>query len=426
MRRLLILLLLFTLTACNLPGTQVPATEIPSPIDMPPTEIYQIACTPPACNANETYFCPGDCPGGCGTVCATVTPEAALSPLASVHGAGEWIVRTEEALVYLDPSGTKPGFTLQRLYVPVIDFFLIGGGNIYSMSDPGDGTLDLNRVYPEERWLGSLDTKRNVDGGLRTPPIFSADGRSLVWSRADADDSLTRTLFVTELDSGESREVWRTDLPAEAAGHALVPLYYDGERKLLVYALHMFYSGMTPSQVASLYLADLSTDNITPLWALNKDGMYAGISAKVSADGSTLAYLTYGEPKADFSLPWTLHLRDLTIGEETKQRLPETWEYVEVHFFAPDGKKLALTASRHTADGGYLNNLLIFDLEKQTWTSIYSVDNDAKPFLLLRAWSNGNWLILTSDADNSTWVMTPDGQTLTQVTPLGWIGMLQP
>lgn len=31
-------------------------------------------CTPPACGANEIYFCEGDCPGGCGTTCATVTP----------------------------------------------------------------------------------------------------------------------------------------------------------------------------------------------------------------------------------------------------------------------------------------------------------------------------------------------------------------
>jgi hypothetical protein len=118
-------------------------------------------------------------------------------------------------------------------------------------------------------------------------------------------------------------------------------------------------------------------------------------------------------------------LRDLTNGKETKHRLAETWEYAEVHFFAPDEKNLTLTASHHIDDGGYLSNLLIFDLQKQTWNSIYSTDNDAKPFLSLRAWSNGNWLILTSAADDSTWVMRPDGQALTKVTPLEWIGMLQ-
>ena len=424
MKRLFIFLLLVALTACILPFTQAAVTEMPSPIDAQPTESLLMTCTPPACNADETYFCSGDCPGGCGTVCATVTPEAALDPIATVQGAGEWIVRAQDNLAFLDPSGTKPGFALQRLFAPLMDFILIGGGNVYSLTDPGDGTLTLNRVYPKERWIGNLDTKRSVDGSLRTSPIFSADGRSLVWSRADEGDSLTRTLFVTTLESGESREVWRTDLPAEGAGHALVPLFYDDERQLLVYALHTFYSGMTPSEVASLYLADLSADKITPLWALKPAGMYAGISATVSPDGGTLAYLTWGEPQPDSSLPWTLHLHDLTNGKETKQRLAETWDYAEVHFFAPDEKRLMLTASRYT-DGGYLSNLLIFDPQKQTWNSIYSTDNDAKPFLLLRAWSNGNWLILTSDADNSTWVMRPDGQALTQVTPLEWMGMLQ-
>ncbi len=425
MRRYSILLLLIALMACNLPAMLTPLTETPSPTAAPPTEAPLLMCTPPACNADETYSCPVDCPGGCGTVCATVTPDAALNPLAAVQGAGEWIVRAEEKVALLDPSGSKLGFALQRVFAPLTDFFLAGGGNVYSLADPGDGTLALNRVYPKEHFIGNLDTKRSLDGSLRTAPIFSADGRSLVWSRVEADGSLTRTLFVTDLESGESREAWRTELPSEAAGHALVPLFYDEGRQLLVYALHEFYSGMTPTQVASLYLADLGADKVTPLWALKPDGMYAGVSAAVSADGSTLAYLTWGEPQADFSLPWTLHLRDLATGEETEQRLPETWENVEVHFFAPDGKNLALTTSRHTADNGYRSDLLIFNLQKQTWNSIYSAD-ETKPFLLLRAWSKGDWLILTSDADNSTWVMRPDGQALTQVTPLEWVGMFQP
>jgi len=31
-------------------------------------------CTPPLCQQDEVYYCPGTCPGGCGTGCATVTP----------------------------------------------------------------------------------------------------------------------------------------------------------------------------------------------------------------------------------------------------------------------------------------------------------------------------------------------------------------
>jgi hypothetical protein len=418
------------LASCNMPVTPaLPTKTLPPPTlsTLPqPSETFAPVCTPPACSANETYFCPGDCIGGCGTVCATVTPDATLVPLATVQGAGEWIVRTEEYLAFLDPSGAKPAFLLQRVYAPLVDFFLMGAGKIYSLTDTGDGSLVFYQVYPKERWFPSLEVQRNLEGSLRTAPIFSADGRSLVWSRAEADDSLTRALFVTALDTGESREVWRTELPSEAAGHALVPLFYDEIRQILVYALHTFYSGMTSSQVASLYLANTGTGEITPLWALKPIGMYAGVSAAVAPDGNTLAYLTWGEPQPDFSLPWTLHLRDLSTGEETEQRLTETWDIAEVHFFAPDGKGMALTASRHTADGGYENNLLISDLQKRTWNKIYTAE-ESKLFFLPRAWSNGNWLILTSDTDNSTWVMLPDGGTsLTQITPLEWVGMLQP
>lgn len=66
-----LVLFLFILAACQTPTptavspTQPPATDTPFPL-----------CTPPACAANETYFCPGDCPGGCGTTCATLTPAA--------------------------------------------------------------------------------------------------------------------------------------------------------------------------------------------------------------------------------------------------------------------------------------------------------------------------------------------------------------
>src|SRR6185436_16494689 len=126
-------------------------------------------------------------------------------------------------------------------------------------------------------------------------------------------------------------------------------------------------------------------------------------SATASMDGGTLAYLTWGEPQADFTLPWTLHLRDLSSGNESTYRLTETWEIAEVHFFSPAGSNLALTASRRTDDDSYQTELLVFNLQNQTWNSIYTADNESKPYLNPRAWSDGDWLILTSEADNSTW-----------------------
>ncbi len=44
----------------------VPGTPTPT---MP-----MVVCTAPACQPNESYYCPGRCPGGCGTTCATNTP----------------------------------------------------------------------------------------------------------------------------------------------------------------------------------------------------------------------------------------------------------------------------------------------------------------------------------------------------------------
>ena len=49
------------------------ATKTPIQIG-PETPTLFPMCTPPPCNEDEAYHCPGECPGGCGTVCATHTP----------------------------------------------------------------------------------------------------------------------------------------------------------------------------------------------------------------------------------------------------------------------------------------------------------------------------------------------------------------
>jgi len=428
MKRFPIFAVFATFALCQLfYTTTTPATETPTLVTEPTeTETYAPVCTPPACQVNETYSCLGDCPGGCGTVCATVTPDSALLPLTTVNGAGTWIIRTEENLVYMDPSSATPNFTFQRLYAPLVDFVLVRDGNVFTLTDEGNGSLVLNSAYPQERWLGKLDTRRNFEGSPRIAPIFSFDGLGLVWSRSEDDGGLMRTVFVTSLDTGESREVWHTELPTEAGSHAIVPMYYNELQGTLVYALHTFYSGMTPSQVASLYIADISTDTITPLWTLNPAEMYAGVSATISPNGDLLAYLTWGESQDDFSLPWTLHLRDLSNGKETTYSLAETWNNAEVHLFAPNGNKLLFTVSRYDVNNEYQTEMLVFDLKSEGWTSIYTVDYDTRSYLIPRAWSEGDWLILTSDDDFSTWVMQSDGESLKQVTALKWVGMIQP
>src|SRR5512137_1167322 len=62
--------LLIANLACSqvvgLPGTPTPTTPL-------------VVCTAPACQPNESYYCPGRCPGGCGTTCATNTPGPTLT-----------------------------------------------------------------------------------------------------------------------------------------------------------------------------------------------------------------------------------------------------------------------------------------------------------------------------------------------------------
>lgn len=83
--------LLAGVSACGFPALSSPTDTVPPPTHTPipptptrilpsdtppPTETLRPFCTPQACAANESYYCPGDCPGGCGTVCATNTPVA--------------------------------------------------------------------------------------------------------------------------------------------------------------------------------------------------------------------------------------------------------------------------------------------------------------------------------------------------------------
>lgn len=60
-----------TWTPAEPTATATPAkptsTWTPSPPPAP-------ACTPPACQEDEVYYCPGVCPGGCGVQCATRVP----------------------------------------------------------------------------------------------------------------------------------------------------------------------------------------------------------------------------------------------------------------------------------------------------------------------------------------------------------------
>ncbi len=73
-------LILLALLACNLPRA-IRRISTPST----PTATPYVMCTPPACRADEVYYCPGDCPGGCGTTCVTPTVESGTPTFAPTN-----------------------------------------------------------------------------------------------------------------------------------------------------------------------------------------------------------------------------------------------------------------------------------------------------------------------------------------------------
>ncbi|MEJ5239730.1 MAG: hypothetical protein WHS87_00845 [Anaerolineales bacterium] len=388
--------------------TLLPPSFTPSPSPAP-------LCTPPACRADEAYFCSGDCPGGCGTICATVTPDSTLRPLQTIEtNQGWWIGDEREGLLYLgifDPSGRREGVMLRP---PVMAFsrVLAVQDRLYILDNAGDA-LTLRALYPQERFLGTVATGPNLIA-------LSTDGKSLVWSR-DLPEAGAAQVFLTSLENGDTQTLVSLPLPENAAGHSLKPLFYNAESGKLLYAFHAFYSGMSPTQVASLYLFDFSTGQSIPLVPLQQV-LYAGFSAAVDAQGERLAYLTYGEPNADFSLPWTVHLRSLTNGEEMLLPIPIPAENVEVHFFSPDGEKLLLTSSRHMEDGSYRSLLLLLDIRSGTFhTQLEMGDAFFEPL----GWSPDGWVVLTNTEDDSTWAMRPMEGAPVKITPFRFLGFAE-
>jgi len=436
---LFFLLLAFILLGCMiftpsaLPQQEGPftPTQPPEKTSLPPLHLTSETatpfplCTPPLCALNETYHCSGVCPGGCGTICATTTPDPALFPLAKIEGAGIWLMKQGDLqLVSFDPAGERPAYVLQHVSAVQAEFILVNHGRVFFLSDTGDGSLRLSQVYPHQRELGILDAGRTLDGSAlwSQPPVFSADGESLIWSRPVETDR--QAVFSTSLENGESHEQWQVALPPEASGHALLPLYYDQNRHLLVYALHTFYSGMSPGQVASLYLAQIERNQVIPLVALNPLGLYAGYSAAVSEDGNLLAYLTYsGEPDQNFNLEWLLHLRRLDNGQERTIPLPAPLNNAQLLTFSPDGSSLLLETAESAASGDWTTTIVRLDVKSQAFSPLFISQNIPEVPLDLIAWPTRDWLIFSDN--ESTWAMKADGSSPLKVAPFRWLGLLE-
>lgn len=322
---------------------------------------------------------------------------------------------SREGIAIFDPSGKIPGNILKTAISRV---FLTPNGPYFLTRETADTSELWTTFFSEEymfpRHIAWLDTTPNL-------VTLSLDGQSLVWGKPSNGNETTVEAFLTSLESGETQTLVTVEIPQDGQGHALKPLFYDAKRGYLLYALHAFYSGMSPTQVASLYLLDLQTGKSTDLVPLSQK-LYAGYSAAVDPAGKTLAYLVWhGEPNAEFNLSWQLHLRSLQDGKEKRMKLEQPAANAEVYFFSPDGRWILIHTSRYLQDGKTTGALLLFDTQSQAFTPLLEM---GETFYEPLAWSKDGWLILASDLDQSTWAMRPLETQPVRVTPFRFVGII--
>lgn len=433
MKKLWLLLTFVILMGCSFP------LIVPTPSPYPPLAVtftlsptlplsptptvtsYPILmCTPPPCAANQSYFCPGSCPGGCGTTCATMTPDPSILPEQAINTKARWLVyvttATQEGMALLDPSGQVPGNVLRE----VAAFKVVSTPKgAYFLTEETDTSVLWTFTSQEAM-------QRREIARLETPPTLialSLDAQSLVWAKPSSENDTNAEVFLTSLEDGKTRPLVTVKIPANGAGHWLKPLFYDAQRGYLLYAFHTFYSGMTPGQVASLYLMNLQTGESIALAPLHPP-LYAGYSAAVDPSGQILAYLTWhGEPDATSNLSWQLHLRSLENGQEKQVKLEQAAATAEVSFFSPDGRWLLLNTYRYSQDGTGTRALLLFDAQNQAFSLLSEGNSDT--FYEPRAWSKDGWLILTSEGDGATWATRPAETKPVRVTSFRFLGLIQ-
>jgi hypothetical protein len=134
-----------TIPAPTQPSPRPSASATSSPPQLPTATASNtpvVMCTPPACGADEVYYCQDECPGGCGTQCATPTPT--LTP----------------------PSFEATGIEVQQIFQPIWEKPGVGDYLGYP-TQPAGGDRRYARQYFERGYLYWWDRP---------------DGRGLIWA----------------------------------------------------------------------------------------------------------------------------------------------------------------------------------------------------------------------------------------------------
>jgi hypothetical protein len=134
---------------------------------------FPVVCTPPACEEDEVYYCPGECPGGCGTECATPTPtNTPTLPPPSFDNCQE------------DPDPSSAG----NYPVRIVNVYKAANPEVVRLENVSSSTVNLTGWH-----MCSITCNQEHDGisGTLAPgqtKDFPHTGSDFIWNNSERDD----------------------------------------------------------------------------------------------------------------------------------------------------------------------------------------------------------------------------------------------
>lgn len=154
-------------------------------------------CTPPACQPNESYDCPGECPGGCGTVCMPNTPTPPSDGDAPVT------TQPQSALVFPDPFNYSWILVVEGLNKPLaLTHAGDGSGRLFILEQPGLVRVVQGGALLSTPFLDIRDRvvdRNNEQGllGLAFHPAYENNGMFFVNYTGKGSDTYISRFSIT-------------------------------------------------------------------------------------------------------------------------------------------------------------------------------------------------------------------------------------
>jgi hypothetical protein len=336
---------------------------------------------------------------------------------------GVWLFENESGgLTFIDIESGQAVVTHDELSSLGGDWIKVQQGRIYYFGGKDIGLVEI-LMDGELRETG-VDISRIIHPAFA---CLTPDGTRLIWFRYPEDWSLGEfEILESDLEDGSTTPLVTLQAPAELQEMVSMGGVYPNlgflspDERYLYYGWHFEGGGMeyVSGSLFSLSRVDLEklqTRTFVPL----TEEIYGKIDAAISADGRTLAYL---RPK---DMTWDLVVQDVALGNEVVYSLPAETVGAGRLFFSPDGSELALTAAQRDNQILY-TEVLVFDLDSGQRRSIYMgfEDDEVKPFLETRAWTQEGWIVLGEGyrmTGAGTWIVRPDGSGLMRVSEMEFL-----